>query len=65
MAHPPERDRQKRAADAQAAAQKPTLTPVSVTTTSGDDGYPIQATQMMKFNGENWELQGEVVDSAS
>jgi branched-chain amino acid transport system substrate-binding protein len=42
----------------------PMLLPgIKVTTSGEDDGYPIQAMQIMKFNGENWELQGEVIQS--
>jgi branched-chain amino acid transport system substrate-binding protein len=43
----------------------PMLLPGVKVTTSADDGYPIQATQMMKFNGENWELQGEVIEAGT
>jgi hypothetical protein len=36
----------------------PMLLPgVKVTTSGNDDGYPIQATQIMKFNGESWECR--------
>jgi branched-chain amino acid transport system substrate-binding protein len=44
----------------------PMLLPgVKVTTSGNDDGYPIQATQIMKFNGENWELQGDVIEAGT
>jgi branched-chain amino acid transport system substrate-binding protein len=44
----------------------PMLLPgVKVTTSGTDDGYPIQATQIMKFNGENWELQGDVIEAGT
>ena len=44
----------------------PMLLPgVKVTTSGDDDGYPIQATQIMKFNGENWELQGDVIEAGT
>jgi branched-chain amino acid transport system substrate-binding protein len=43
----------------------PILLPGVKVTTSEDDGYPIQATQIMKFNGENWELQGDVIQSGT
>jgi branched-chain amino acid transport system substrate-binding protein len=40
----------------------PMLLPgVKVQTDGETDGYPIQDMQIMKFNGENWELQGEVI----
>lgn len=42
----------------------PMLLPgIKVQTNGEEDGYPIQAMQIMKFNGENWELQGEVIHS--
>ena len=28
-----------------------------------DDGYPIEAMQIQRFEGENWKLQGEVVQA--
>ena len=44
----------------------PMLLPgVKVTTSGETDGYPIQAVQIMKFNGENWELQGEVIQTGA
>ena len=44
----------------------PMLLPgVKVTTSGNDDGFPIQATQIMKFNGENWELQGDVIEAGT
>ena len=27
------------------------------------DGYPIEAMQIMRFEGENWKLQGEVIQA--
>ena len=30
--------------------------------TSADDFFPIEQMQLMKFNGEAWELFGEVID---
>ena len=40
----------------------PMLLPgVKVQTDGESDGYPIQDMQIMKFNGEVWELQGEVI----
>jgi branched-chain amino acid transport system substrate-binding protein len=32
--------------------------------TGPDDGYPIQSMQIMRFQGENWKLEGEVNNSA-
>ena len=43
----------------------PMLLPGVKVTTTPDDGFPIQATQIMKFNGENWELQGEVIEAGT
>jgi branched-chain amino acid transport system substrate-binding protein len=44
--------------------ENPMLLPgVRVTLNGDSDGYPIQAAQMMKFNGENWELQGDVIEA--
>ena len=28
-----------------------------------EDGYPIEAMQIMRFEGENWKLQGEVIQA--
>jgi branched-chain amino acid transport system substrate-binding protein len=40
----------------------PMLLPgVRVTMDGESDTYPISDMQIMKFNGENWELQGEVI----
>jgi hypothetical protein len=30
--------------------------------TSADDFFPIEQMQLMKFNGEAWELFGDVID---
>ena len=46
-------------------AEIPMLLPGVRVTTTPDDGYPIQATQIMKFNGENWELQGDVIEAGT
>ena len=43
----------------------PMLLPGVKVTTTPDDGFPIQATQIMKFNGENWELQGDVIEAGT
>ena len=45
-------------------AEIPLLLPGIKAQTSPTDGYPIQANQIIKFNGENWETQGEVVQTA-
>ena len=28
-----------------------------------DDGYPIEAMQIMKFDGQNWKLQGDLIEA--
>jgi branched-chain amino acid transport system substrate-binding protein len=28
-----------------------------------NDTYPIEAMQIMRFEGENWKLQGEVIQA--
>ena len=44
--------------------ENPMLLPgVRVTLNGETDGYPIQAAQIMKFNGTHWELQGDVIQS--
>jgi branched-chain amino acid transport system substrate-binding protein len=44
----------------------PMLLPGIRVTTSGEgDGYPIQAMQMMRFNGEIWKLQGDVIEAGT
>jgi branched-chain amino acid transport system substrate-binding protein len=32
--------------------------------TGEGDGYPIQSNQIMRFQDENWKLEGEVIDAA-
>lgn len=32
--------------------------------TGDGDGFPIQSNQIMRFEGENWKLEGEVIDAA-
>jgi branched-chain amino acid transport system substrate-binding protein len=29
------------------------------------DGYPIEAMQIMEFDGENWQLQGDVIEASA
>lgn len=41
----------------------PMLLPGVKMTTGPDDGFPIEAMQMMKFEGERWSLIGEVIDT--
>jgi branched-chain amino acid transport system substrate-binding protein len=42
----------------------PILLPGIEVKTSGDqDGYPIEAMQIQRFEGENWQLQGEVIQA--
>jgi branched-chain amino acid transport system substrate-binding protein len=42
----------------------PILLPgIRVETKGNEDGYPIEAMQIMRFEGENWKLQGEVIQA--
>jgi branched-chain amino acid transport system substrate-binding protein len=42
----------------------PILLPgIKVETRGSEDGYPIEAMQIMRFEGENWKLQGEVIQA--
>jgi branched-chain amino acid transport system substrate-binding protein len=41
----------------------PILLPDIEVKTSADDGYPIEAMQIQRFKGENWQLQGEVIQA--
>ena len=42
----------------------PILLPgIKVQTNGTEDGYPIEAMQIMRFEGENWKLQGEVIQA--
>ena len=42
----------------------PILLPgIRVETGGSQDGYPIEAMQIMRFEGENWKLQGEVIQA--
>jgi branched-chain amino acid transport system substrate-binding protein len=42
----------------------PILLPgITVQTNGTEDGYPIEAMQIMQFQGENWKLQGEVIQA--
>jgi branched-chain amino acid transport system substrate-binding protein len=42
----------------------PLLLPGIRAKTGPGDGYPVQANQIIRFNGEHWETQGEVVQTA-
>ena len=41
----------------------PILLPEIKVQTGPDDGYPIEAMQIMRFDGKIWRLQGEVFES--
>jgi branched-chain amino acid transport system substrate-binding protein len=41
----------------------PTLLPDIDVKTSSDDGYPIEAMQIQRFEGENWKLLGDVIQA--
>jgi branched-chain amino acid transport system substrate-binding protein len=42
----------------------PILLPgIEVKTSGTEDGYPIEAMQIMRFEGENWQLQDEVIQA--
>jgi branched-chain amino acid transport system substrate-binding protein len=42
----------------------PILLPgIEVKTKGSEDGYPIEAMQIMRFEDENWKLQGEVIQA--
>jgi branched-chain amino acid transport system substrate-binding protein len=41
----------------------PMLLPGIKVQTSADDGFPIEAMQIMEFDGENWQLQGDVIEA--
>ena len=41
----------------------PILLPGIEVKTGPDDGYPIEAMQIMRFEGENWKLQDEVIQA--
>jgi branched-chain amino acid transport system substrate-binding protein len=40
-----------------------TLLPNNKIQTTPDDGYPIEAMQIMKFDGTNWKLEGDLIDA--
>jgi branched-chain amino acid transport system substrate-binding protein len=40
-----------------------TLLPGEKIQTSPDDGYPIEAMQIIRFDGASWRLQGDLVEA--
>jgi branched-chain amino acid transport system substrate-binding protein len=40
-----------------------TMLPGNKIQTSADDGYPIEAMQIMEFDGSNWKLQGNLIEA--
>ena len=38
------------------------MLPGIMVNTSSDDYFPIEQMQLMRFNGESWELFGEIID---
>jgi branched-chain amino acid transport system substrate-binding protein len=44
-------------------AQIPILLPGIKVKTSADDGYPIEAMQIERFEGDGWKLQGDVIQA--
>jgi branched-chain amino acid transport system substrate-binding protein len=42
-----------------------TLLPGNKIETTPDDGYPLEAMQIIKFDGENWQLQGDLIQAAA
>jgi branched-chain amino acid transport system substrate-binding protein len=43
--------------------QLPILLPGIKVQTGEGDGYPIEAMQVMRFNGQRWVLEGDVVEA--
>ena len=43
----------------------PLLLPGIKVQTGEGDGYPIQSMQIMRFQGENWKLEGDLINSES
>ena len=41
----------------------PMLLPGIKVQTTPEDGFPIEAMQIMRFDGENWQLQGDVIEA--
>jgi branched-chain amino acid transport system substrate-binding protein len=42
-----------------------TMLPGNKIQTGPDDGYPIEAMQIEKFDGQNWKLQGDLIEAKS
>src|SRR3954453_12527656 len=42
-----------------------TLLPGEKVETSPDDGYPLEQMQIVKFDGQNWQLQGKLIEAKS
>ena len=40
-----------------------TMLPGNKIQTTPDDGYPIEAMQIMEFDGSDWKLQGELIEA--
>jgi branched-chain amino acid transport system substrate-binding protein len=40
-----------------------TMLPNNKIQTTPDDGYPIEAMQIMKFDGNNWKLEGDLIEA--
>ena len=40
-----------------------TMLPNNKIQTTADDGYPIEAMQIMEFDGNNWKLQGDLIEA--
>jgi branched-chain amino acid transport system substrate-binding protein len=40
-----------------------TMLPGNKIQTTPEDGYPIEAMQIMEFDGQNWKLQGELIEA--
>jgi branched-chain amino acid transport system substrate-binding protein len=40
-----------------------TLLPGEKVQTTPDDGYPLEAMQIIKFDGQNWQLQGDLIEA--
>jgi hypothetical protein len=45
------------------SSSTPLLLPGIQVKTGSDDGYPIEAMQIQRFEGENWKLEGEVIQA--
>ena len=42
-----------------------TMLPNNKIQTTPDDGYPIEAMQIIEFDGKNWKLQGDLIEAAA